>query len=252
MIPFYVTAEYLQSLTLISGVGNGTAGQRCAMQEVRAWLDLDAASDEVPACVCPVIGKMIIGLNDAAPATRVALLFRLPAIIGTRGRPALSRARAYLARDWLIRVYTPAWLDRVPSLVPHAAAIRALGEIVDRESAVMAGPVMRAARDAARDAWDAIPSLRAASSAVPRSASAAPAARDAASAAASASTATTAAARAAGAAARDAAWDVARAIAVAAAGDAASRHTVETLQASALDLLDRMLACGEHRREEKE
>ena len=196
MIPFYVTAEYLQSLTLISGVGNGTAGQRCAMQEVRAWLDLDAASDEVPACVCPVIGRMVIGLNDAAPATRASLRSRLPAIIGTRGSDALSRARAYLALDWLIRVYTPAWLDRVPSLVPHAAAIRALGEIVDRESAVMAGPVMRAARDAA--------------------------------------------------------WDVARAIAVAAAGDAASRHTVETLQASALDLLDRMLACGEHRREEKE
>jgi len=209
MIPFYVTAEYLQSLTLISGVGNGTAGQRCAMQEVRAWLDLDAASDDVPACVCPVIGRMVIGLNDAAPATRASLRSRLPAIIGTRGSDALSRARAYLALDWLIRVYTPAWLDRVPSLVPHAAAIRALGEIVDRESAVTAGPVMRAAGDAARAAVRA--AVRAAAgAAVP-------------------------------AAARAAAGDAAR---------AALRPTVEALQASALDLLDRMLACGEYRREE--
>jgi hypothetical protein len=43
--------------------------------------------------------------------------------------------------------------------------------------------------------------------------------------------------------------DAACAAARAAAGDAL-HPTVETLQQSALDLLDRMMACGEHRREE--
>lgn len=59
-------------------------------------------------------------------------------------------------------------------------------------------------------------------------------------------------ARAARAAARDAARAAAGAAAGAAEGAVALRPTVETLQASAMDLLDRMLACGEHRREEKE
>jgi hypothetical protein len=115
----------------------------------------------------------------------------------------VAERRAYLALDWLIRVYTPAWLDLVEATKPYASALRALGEIVDMASAKAAEPVVRAATAAGGGAARA----------------------------------------AAWAAAWDAAGDAAWAAAWDAAGDAL-RPTVETLQVSALDLLERMIAAG--------
>ena len=181
---------------------------------------------DTPACASPVIAAFLRGWNDAlSDADRDHLLpaaVWVPRLVGSRGTSDVEERRSYLALDWLVRVYASAWLDLVPSLQPHAAALRALPEIVDITTAKSAGCVVHAALAAAWDAtgnaaWDA-------------------------------------AWDAARAAAWDAAWDAARA----AAGDAtrgaagdALRPTVETLQQSALDLLDRMLACGEHRREEE-
>jgi len=238
----------------------------CIMEAV-AYMAGEPWSDS-PACASPVVSAFLRSWNDAlSDADRDRLLpaaVWVPRLVGSRGDPATEERRAYLALDWLIRVHTPAWLDLVPSLATHAEVLRALPEVVDLAGAqasknVMdaAGATAWAARDAARDAaWAArSPSGRVASvidqtihaweasgdSAV---ASAGDAARDAA---------RDAGLRVAWAAAGDAAW----AAAGAAAWDAgyagsALRPTVEALQASALDLLDRMLKCGEHRRKEKE
>ena len=183
----------------------------CIMEAV-AYMAGEPWSD-TPACASPVVSAFLRSWNDALfDEDRDRLLpaaVWVPRLVGSRGDKATEERRAYLALDWLIRVHTPAWLDLVPSLASHAAALRSLPETVDLTTARAAGATVRAARAAAGyAAWDA-----------------------------------------AGAAA----WDAARAAAGYAAWDAAGaalRPTVETLQQSVIDLLDRMLACGEHRREE--
>ena len=54
----------------------------------------------------------------------------VPRLVGSRGDDATEERRAYLALDWLVRVHTPVWLDLVPALASHAAALRALPEAV--------------------------------------------------------------------------------------------------------------------------
>jgi hypothetical protein len=164
----------------------------CIMEAV-AYMAGEPWSD-APSCASPVISAFLRTWNDAlSDEDRDRLLpaaVWVPRLVGSRGDDATEERRAYLALDWLIHVYTPAWLDLVPSLAGHAAALRALPEVVDVLTARVVADVVRAARDAAGDA----------------------------------------------------------------AGDAARvalRPTVEMLQRSAIALLDRMLACGEHRREEE-
>jgi hypothetical protein len=252
--------------TIRFGVGSHDAttaptGNRdlCIMEAV-AYMAGEPWSDK-PACASPVIAACLRTWNDTlSDEDRDRLLpaaVWVPRLVGSRGDDATEERRSYFALDWLVRVHTPAWLDLVPSLAPHAAALRALPEIVGLTTAEAAGSIVRAAVDAAGDA--------AGDAAV---AAAGDAGWDAAWAAARAA-ARAAAWAAARDAARDAAGDAARAAAVDAAGDAASaamsaaraavraaagdafRPTVDMLQHSAIELVSRMLACGEHRREEK-
>ena len=229
-------AAWLASLTLANGGHDSDEDQWCVM-EAAAYIADEPHSDH-PACVSGVLTDFAINLNDRWKTEKRQLLKPfIPRLIGTRD-DGLDETRGYLALDWLIRTYTPAWLD-LAGLTEPAAELRALRRIVDVAAAESAGPVVReaqikaaaagaaaraAAGDAARAAaWDA---ARAAAWA---------AAGDAAWAAAWA-----AAWDAARAAARDAAWAAARAAARDAAR-AALAPTVEALQASALDLLDRMI-----------
>lgn len=156
----------------------------CAM-EVVAWL-AGLGHTDAPECASPVLRSYTISLNDQWDGKqRQTLIPFLPRMIGTAD-DGQDEARSYLALDWLIRSYTPAWLD-LAGLTEEAQALRDLRRIVDLVAAKEAGPVVRAGRDKAAAAWDA-----------------------------------------AWAAAGAAAWD-------------ALRPTVETLQASALELLDRMI-----------
>jgi hypothetical protein len=238
--------------TVLFGVGkhprtDAPSGDRdlCIMEAV-AYIAGEPWSDS-PACASPVVSAFLRSWTDAlSDADRDRLLpaaVWVPRLVGSRGDPATEERRAYLALDWLIRVHAPAWLDLVTSLASHAEALRALPEVVGRATSTSARGVVDAAGYAARYA-----------AGYAAGAAAGNAAGNAAWAAARA-----AAGNAAWAAARAAAWDAAGAAARAAVWDAAwdaagdaLRPTVETLQDSALDLLDRMLRCGEHRREENE
>jgi hypothetical protein len=234
----------------------------CIMEAV-AYVAGEPWSD-APACASPVVSAFLRNWNDSLPdAERDRLL---PAdvwvlrLVGSHGSPEIEERRAYLALDWLIRTYAPMWLDLVPDLRPHAAALRGLPGIVDLATAERAGQAVRPARAAARAAaWDAARAAARAAAWAAAGATAGAAAR-----AAAGDAAWAAAWDAARVAARAAAWDAARAAARAAAWDAAwdaagdaaraaardaardrLRPTVEAMQASALDLLDRMLRCGE-------
>ena len=192
----------------------------CVMEAV-AYVAGEPHSDH-PQCACPVVGAFLRSWNDAIQddATRTALLAPLVTrLVGSRSTRAVEVVRSDLALDWLVRVQTPAWLDLTPALAPHAEALRRLAPVVGSGIAA-AQPTLDAARDAARDAAGA----------------AAGAAAWAAARAAAGAAAWDAAGAAAWAAARDAAW---------AAAGAALRPTVERLQLSALELVDRMLAVKE-------
>jgi len=203
-----------------------TDGEMCVMEAV-AYVAGEPWSD-APICACPVIAAFMRFWNDGLPtdADRVRLLSTLiPRLVGTKSTPDVEERRSYLALDWLIRVYTPTVLILVPALAPNAAALRGLPQIVDLTTAQA---VSETVRDAGAAAWTA-------AGAAARDAAwtaAGAAARDAARAAAG-DAAGAAAGAAARAAARDAAWT---------AAGAALAPTVATLQASAIDLVDRMFA----------
>jgi len=241
----------LPTLTIDEGSHDSFESGHCSM-EIVSWL-AGLGFTDAPECSSPVLRSFTINLNDTwNDADRQRLVPFLPRMVGTAG-DGQDEARSYLALDWLIRTYVPAFLD-LANLNVEAQALRDLRRIVDLASAEAAGPVVRASRDKASEAWDAAraaawvaewDAARAAVRAAARAAgdaagdAAGAAARDAARAAAG-----VAAWDAAGAAVRVAEWDAARAAVRVAEWDAARAEltqTVETLKKSALQLLDRMI-----------
>jgi hypothetical protein len=228
-------------------------------------------TDDHPS-ISRVVRGMAIGLNDIPDAAwggaegRTAALDRFSvAILGTKTTDADEETRAWLATDWLIRVQTPAWL-RLAGLTADAQALEGLGRVVDVATARAAHPLLATARRKSDAAWVA---ARAAARAAAGDAAwdaaraaawvaagaAAWVAAGAAAWVAAGDAAWVAAGDAAGDAARDAAGAAARAAAGAAAGDAAwdaawaaagdaLAPTAATLRASAIELLDAMIAVG--------
>jgi hypothetical protein len=222
--------------TLAYGTHATALEGRCAMEWV-SYLAGEPHSDQ-PVCVSPVVRAFCIALNDGLEdVPRQRLRLYLSRTIGTAG-DGLDEPRGWLAMDWLVRTYAPAWLG-CASLDDAAQDLRAL-------EPVLGSSELRAALGALADA-------RRQARAVARHASAGPLhvgglvarrrARE---------TAWATAAAAAWSAARigigDINGDRARAAAKAAAGDAAItierdrlQSTHKRLRGSAFDLLDRML-----------
>lgn len=117
-------------------------------------------TDDRPTDVSEVLHAFGIRLNDSLPDHRRQELKRF--LPDTSGRSLLSdtagdgldETRSYMALDWLIRTYTPAWLD-LAGLTAEAQSLRGLRRIVDLVAAQAAGLVVRDARDKARAAVDA-------------------------------------------------------------------------------------------------
>ena len=242
-----VDIDLLQKVTrLDSGGHRPNEGAMCAMEAV-AFIAREPWSDH-PECACPVIGAFMRSWNDGLnDADRNALLLPLiPKLVGTRGSKALEERRALMAADWLVRTHTPAWL-RLAGLTAQADLLTALPEITAMAQVPsIRGPLEAVRKDAAAAGAAAGAAAWAAAGAAARAA-----ARDAAWAAAWA-----AAGAAAWAAARDAAWAAAWAAAGAAARDAARdaagaaawaklEPTRLELQASALALVERMIAAAD-------
>ena len=239
---------------LKSGSHSGPDAGACIMEAV-AFVAGEPWSD-YPQCVSPVIGAFLRSWNDNLPtdADRERLLRPLiPRIINTRADAATEGRRSYLALDWMIRTFLPAWL-RLAKLTEHADKVAGLAPIVDMATATAAAPVVRAANEAASKARDA--AWVAAGAALDAAWDAGVAARVAAWVAAGAAL---DAAWDAGAAARVAARDAARVAALDAARDAALdaawvagaaardalKATRDELQLSAVDLVERMAALSE-------
>lgn len=216
--------------------------------EAAAWVAGEDWSDS-PDCASPIIAAFLRTWNDDLDdSARQSLKKYIVTVhgtlaagplIGSRGTPEQEDARAWMAVDWLVRVYTPVWL-RAAALDAHADRLEALPTIRDELGIAAMRPVLAAARTAVWTAAMAVAGDAAAWTAAGHAAGAA--AGDAAMTAAghAARAATAAAAVAAMTAARAAAGD-AMAAAVAAAEDVLRPH-VEALQVSAHQLVERMLA----------
>jgi len=201
----------LDQLTLAKGAHDPGGDAMCVM-EAAAFIAGEPWSDH-PECVSPVIGAFLRSWNDVLDDdARQQLKPYARKVIGTRGSEADEVRRAWMATDWLVRVQTPAWL-RLAGLSEQAELLAGMGELT-AESCPSIMPALEAARSAAAAAG----------------AAAWAAAWDAARAAARA-------------AARDAARAAARDAARAAARDALA-PTVEELQVSARELLDRMISAA--------
>ena len=139
--------------------------ERCLFEWYN-WLTRQRHTDDRPPGVSPVLHTFGMRLNDILPDDRRQELARfLPngtdRLAGTE-HDGKDETRGYIALDWLIRTYTPAWLD-LAGLTAEATTLRDLRRIADLVAAQAAGPAVReassraaAAGDAAGDAaWDA-------------------------------------------------------------------------------------------------
>jgi hypothetical protein len=179
-------------------------GEMCVMEAV-AFVAGEPWSDH-PACASKVIGAFMRDWNDALDDEgRQKLKPYVTKLVGSAASKAVEEKRAWLATDWLIHHQAPAWLD-LAGCTEQAAALRALPPVLSTAKAKKAQPTLDKARADA-----------------------------------------SAARAAAWASARDAAWAAATAADWSAARDAAwaaLAPTVASLQQSAFDLLDAMLAAS--------
>jgi len=216
----------------------------CAVETYR-WLRREPHTDKHPS---KVLGTFMRSWNDGLPDEQRDLLLK-PLVVEIAQADldvsgAAEQARGLMVADWYCREYTPTWLE-LAELDAHSAALRAFRPLLTWDDVAAIEPLLRSARDAARDAGDAAWAAWAAGAA--RDAWTAGAARDAAWAAArdagdaawAAWAAWAAGAAGAAWAARDAAWAAAQA----AARDALA-PTVAKLQQSALALVRRMSSVG--------
>lgn len=83
----------------------------------------------------PALAAFGRGLNDALPNDRRQDLARFERLLPSTAGDGLDEVRGYLALDWLIREFTPAFGDLRPEMAGAAAALRALPRIVDLRTA---------------------------------------------------------------------------------------------------------------------
>jgi hypothetical protein len=234
----------LERIELKAGTHASADDGMCVMEAV-AYFAGEPFSDQ-PQCVSPVISAFMRSWNDSLDdSSRQRLKAYVFRVMGTNTGASNEEQRAWLAIDWLVRTYAPTWFD-LAGLKEYASALRGLPELTTNELTDQAQETIGAARAAEATVRNA---ARNAATAVRN------AVRNAASDTTSdtawdAATATTWAIT--WAAARDAARDAAEAVATDAAEDAARdaatkralQPTVEALQISAFELLDRMIAVG--------
>lgn len=215
-------------VTLHKGLHDDPSEGHCLLEVVSMFAG-EPFSDS-PDCVCPVLAEFGRSWNDGLTdnAAREQLRQYIPRLVGTKSTEEVESRRSMMSADWLIRVYTPTWLDRNPDLATHAAALRAHPEIIDAAGLISVQPVVVAA---STDAFAA-------------GAAAGGAASDAASWASSRSTIWTVTWVATWAAISSAKGS-AKGSATEAAARAALAPTVTELQASAHALFDRMIRVTE-------
>jgi hypothetical protein len=138
-----MTSDY----TLAYGTHPDPQEGRCAMEWV-AHLAGERHSDQ-PGCVSPVVRALCVALNDGLDGcSRQRLRPYLTRTIGTAS-DGLDELRAWMALDWLLRAYAPAWLRRA-GMDDLASRLQAVELAVTGSDAL--GPALEALERARRHA----------------------------------------------------------------------------------------------------
>lgn len=117
----------LETLHLERGDHKSLEEGVCLLEAI-AYIAGEPWSD-APQCVSPVIAAFLRNYNDSvSDEKRQELKQYIPRLIGTRGSNALEERRAIMAGDWLVRTHTPAWL-RLIGLTADALALASFPEI---------------------------------------------------------------------------------------------------------------------------
>jgi hypothetical protein len=123
---------------------------RCAMEWV-SYIAGEPHSDE-PACVSPAVRAFCTTFNDSLEeGPRQRLRPYLARTIGTAA-DGLDEMRAWLAMDWLVRMYTPRWLAAAGHDGP-ATRLRTLDPVLTVRALHAALEPLASARGVARSAW---------------------------------------------------------------------------------------------------
>ena len=149
--------EELAAIELAKGGHDSLDAGACVMELV-SYVAGEPWSDH-PECACPVLTSFMVAWNDSLNDTdRQRLKPYIPRLVGTRSTPDVESVRSWLACDWLVRTFTPAWL-RLAGLNDDAAVIEALPELTATELADAAMPTIKKAQKnsaaAGAAAWDA-------------------------------------------------------------------------------------------------
>ena len=145
--------EALKTRELLHGSHDDIERGMCVMEAV-AWVAGEKHSYQ-PNCSCPVLGAFMVTWNDQIrdTATRTRLLMPLvERLVGSRSTKAVEQRRADIALDWLIRVDTARIMEMTPELKDHAAALRALPPLFTKGALKSAQPTIDAASAAAQNA----------------------------------------------------------------------------------------------------
>ncbi|ARL90969.1 hypothetical protein [Burkholderia pseudomallei] len=154
-----LTIEDLDNISINHGAHDSPEHGHCLLEVVSLFTGEDFSDS--PACVDPVLAQFGRSWNDGMRSDdeRAQLKVYITRLPGTNKGDELSQKRSWMAMDWLIRTYTPAWLALNPGLVRHAEALKALPQIVCVADLQAAQPKLDAAKkdaNAARAAaWDA-------------------------------------------------------------------------------------------------
>ena len=143
----------LDELVLDKGSHRSPDDGMCVMEAV-AVVAGETFSDH-PACASPVIGAFLRSWNDTLNDEDRQQLKRYVTLLpGTAASPEVEDARAWMALDWLVRTYTPAWL-RLAKLDDQAARLEALPEFRAGMDVPSIRPTIDTVRKDAAAAWDA-------------------------------------------------------------------------------------------------
>jgi hypothetical protein len=94
----------LDTLTLVHGVGDKAKHEACTIAAVNLALTGTLTDDDPAECICPVIRRWVISVQDAMPTAQInAPEWRalIPAIAGTRSTPEVEQQRDDLILDWM-------------------------------------------------------------------------------------------------------------------------------------------------------
>ena len=142
----------LTTLTLASGGHENPDDGMCLLEAV-SYVAGEKFTDQ-PACASPILGSFGRNLNDTLSSEKRQVLKPLiPLIVGTAD-DGYDQERGLMAADWVIRTYTPTWL-RLAGLEDAAVSLETLPRQATWDDVEAAVPVVRAAREKARTAWDA-------------------------------------------------------------------------------------------------